>query len=237
MKRRLLIIAWAILLILPVGATLHHLTNGEGLKPAPVEAQAADNGNPYSSKQIHQEDAQSLTTRIKIIVRDLLAKLGIDEEFAKYYATWVVGAPTLVIVILLAMIFRPRRKKITPAQVQRSEAVVPPKASRVPANRARREPATATDKERILKFFFHLFKQQVAAEPDALSEIKLVETRPICPNETYEMRIQQGNDWASRRMSIGLLGQGGGSRSKCFYVIYDSHMVLKLPAESIQGFS
>ena len=235
MKRRLLIIALAILVILPVGPTLHNLTGDGALEPVVVEALAAGSENSGSSRNIHENDTQTFT--VKDAARAMLAMLGIDEEFAKYYATWIVGAPTLVILILLAMIFRPRRKRITPAQVQRSEGFVAKKASRPHAYKARLEPGPATDKERILRFFFNLFKQQVAAEPETPAGIKLVETRPICPNETYEMRIQQGNDWASRRMSLGLLGQGGGSRSKCFYVIYDSHMVLKLPAESIKGFS
>jgi hypothetical protein len=51
------------------------------------------------------------------------------------------------------------------------------------------------------------------------------------------MRVKIDDDWASRRISLGLLGQGGGSRSKCFYVIYDSHMVLKIPSQSIPRFS
>jgi serine/threonine protein kinase len=82
-----------------------------------------------------------------------------------------------------------------------------------------------------------LFRQQTGADPTAPTQLVLIETRPTCPNETYEMRVMQGNDWSSRRMSIGLLGQGGGSRSKCFYVIYDSHMVLKIPSHPIPYFS
>ena len=37
-------------------------------------------------------------------------------------------------------------------------------------------------------------------------------------------------------MSIGLLGSGGGSRSRCFYVIYDSHLVIKIPPEPVTEF-
>ena len=64
-----------------------------------------------------------------------------------------------------------------------------------------------------------------------------METRATCPTESYEMRILKDGEWATRRMSIGLLGQGGGSRSKCYYVIYDSHLVIKLPADPIDSFS
>ena len=34
-------------------------------------------------------------------------------------------------------------------------------------------------------------------------------------------------------MSIAPLGEESGSKSKCFYVIYDTHMVVKIPPEAI----
>ena len=38
----------------------------------------------------------------------------------------------------------------------------------------------------------------------------------------------KGDDWHTRRMTIGPIGEETGSRSKCFYVIYDYHIVIKI---------
>ncbi len=39
-----------------------------------------------------------------------------------------------------------------------------------------------------------------------------------------------------RRMSIGPLGEEAGSKSKCYYVIYDVHLVVKIPVKPISEF-
>jgi serine/threonine protein kinase len=225
-----------VLAVLLAGAISVCGTAGWTMASGPSEVHADGQKDSAAIQGSDQGKKQPLLVQIKSAVEALVAKLGLNAEFAKYYATWIVGAPTLVIVILIAMIFRPRRKKITPASVQRSMATGASKPPPPKKFKARKEPETTTDKERILKFFFNLFKQQVGADPSAPTALTLVESRPICPNETYEMRVLHNKDWVSRRMSIGLLGQGGGSRSKCFYIIYDSHMVLKIPTESVQAF-
>ncbi len=196
-----------------------------------------------------QKDSPSLFTRIKTAAAEGLARLGIDTEAAKLYAKWVVGAPTLVIAILLAMLLRPGKKspeppvvrqprRVRPSAVPRPRRASPTGSTSKPVfSKTRQVPEPKTDKERVLHFFFRLFKQQLGAPADAPFEVKLVETRPTCPNETYEMRVQMGDEWSFRRMSIGLLGQGGGSRSMCYYVIYDSHLVLKIPSEPIPDFT
>jgi serine/threonine protein kinase len=226
-----------VLAVLLVGSISVFETAGWAVASGPAGVHSAGQKDADSTQGNVQSKEQPFLSRVKAALEAFLARLGLNIEFAKYYATWVVGAPTLVIVILIAMILRPRRKKITPASVQRLMAGGAKKPAPPKKHKARQEPEPATDKERILRFFFNLFKQQVGADPNAPTMLTLVESRPICPNETYEMRVQHGKDWVSRRMSIGLLGQGGGSRSKCFYVIYDSHMVLKIPTESIQVFS
>ena len=205
---------------------------------------AVDADESISSKSIVQEVLQSApgkprTTfggKLKKAALQILDKIGVEYEFAKLYATWIVGAPTLVVLILIAIMLRPRRKKKSATRFRRPIQLSPRK------NRGTRvvdlkKPIPTTDKEQVLEFFIQLFKHQVGAVPDAATELTLIESRPTCPNDTYEMRVKTGNDWASRRMSIGLLGQGGGSRSKCFYVIFDTHMVLKIPSIPIPEFS
>ena len=166
----------------------------------------------------------------------ILGMLGIETEVVKRYANWFWGIPILIILILLAMLFRPREKQKPSVQKKRTP-VRPKKSVKTKPLASKPMPEPATDKDRVLKFFFDLYKQQIGADFNAPSQIYLMDTRPTYPNETYEMRVMQGNEWSSRRMSIGLLGQGGGSRSKCFYVIFDSHMVLKIPPVPIVDFS
>ncbi len=174
-------------------------------------------------------------------MKNWVARQGVSAEAFKLYATWVIGAPALVIAVILLLLLRPLHRKPLQRAVSRAVRRVPEKRE------SRGQPCRTafsadsmqglTDKQRILRFFFQLFKNQIGADPNSPSELFLVETRATCPNETYEMRILQGGEWTMRRMSIGLLGQGGGSRSRCFYVIYDSHMVIKIPAAPITGFT
>ena len=181
-----------------------------------------------------------LKERIFDLTSSVLIKLGMDKEMVKLYATWIVGAPILVVLVIIAMLLRPRRR---PREEATAQIQTKPK-SKAPALRGRaksrpifpKDENKLTDKQRVLRFFFQLFRNQINADANAPTELYLVEMRPTCPNETYEMRIQQNGEWITRRMSIGLLGQGGGSRSKCFYVIYDAHMVIKLPSDPVTSF-
>ncbi len=158
----------------------------------------------------------------------------------RLYTKWVIGAPVLVVAILIAMMLRPRR-------IPQHERVLGPPQS-IPENRPKPAPKPAvartprttaklSDQQQVLRFFLQLFKTQSNGEADAPAQIVRVETRPTCPDETYEMRVMVKDDWVTRRMSIGLLGQGGGSRSRCFYVIYDTHMVIKIPPVPMLKFS
>jgi serine/threonine protein kinase len=190
-------------------------------------------------QQLQSDPERPQTTvggNLKKAALRLLDKVGVEYEFAKLYATWVVGAPTLVVFILIGMLLRPKRSKKRAATIQRPIQIAPRKHKGLRVVDLK-GPIATSDKERVLEFFIMLFKQQVGAAAQAATEITLMERRPTCPNETYEIRVKTGNEWAKRRMSIGLLGQGGGSRSKCFYVIFDSHMVIKIPSVPIPEFS
>ena len=184
-----------------------------------------------------------MLARLKVSAQNAYQKAGINKEAVKLYAKWVVGAPVLVVSILLAMLLRPRRKS----------ALSPDRKTRTtekrdqPERNASRRPAVPTkspkptlklsDQQQMLRFFLNLFKKQHHVDPDAPAQIVRTETRLTCPNETYEMRILHDEEWMTRRMSIGMLGQGGGSRSRCFYVIYDSHLVIKIPPVPMNKFS
>ncbi len=199
----------------------------------PKEDGTSESNTP---KQLSNSSSESITSRLQ-------TKLGLNAEAAKLYAKWIIGAPALVVCILIVMLLRPWRKKAARQKRSRPQVHSRPKpvTQSVPKTKPK-PPATPqkdklSDSEQVLQFFFALYKHQLGADAGAPTQLILVENRPVCPNETYEMRVQHNDEWMSRRMSIGLLGQGGGSRSKVFYVIYDSHMVIKIPAKPVAEFS
>ena len=88
----------------------------------------------------------------------------------------------------------------------------------------------------VVGFFLNLFKQQIGADPDAPTEYVALMSKNSGPNHIYELRVKHMADWATRRMTIGPLGEESGSKSKCYYVIYDVHMVVKIPAKPVTDF-
>lgn len=198
---------------------------------------APDQGMPVDDDAPSSDAPPSFWSRLTSLVK------GIDAEAIRLYAKWVIGAPVLVVAILLVMLLRPRRapKQDTPASISPIRAGrthrAPAQSPRRTMPRPTRPGPRPTDQQQVLRFFLQLFKAQQNAEVDAPAQIVRTETRPTCPDETYEMRILVKDDWVTRRMSLGLLGQGGGSRSKCFYVIYDTHMVIKIPPAPLVRFS
>jgi len=94
-----------------------------------------------------------------------------------------------------------------------------------------------SDELKIVKFFLGLFRLQTGASEDAPTELAPLDIRTIGKNQVYQLRILHAGEWVSRRMSIGPLGEESGSKSKCFYVIYDVHMVLKVPPKKLTDFN
>jgi hypothetical protein len=195
---------------------------------------------PLNASNSADEPPPAIIDRMIATVAGWLNNLvGGDAEALKLYATWIVGAPALVLLALIVMLLRPAfgRKKSCETLKTGIALGLTSQSTKDSDISSLNLDAALTDKQRILKFFFNLFKKQVNADPNSPTELFLVETRATCPTESYEMRILKDGEWATRRMSIGLLGQGGGSRSKCYYVIYDSHLVIKLPVDPIDSFS
>jgi serine/threonine protein kinase len=87
----------------------------------------------------------------------------------------------------------------------------------------------------IIHYFLSLYKLQLGVERRASHHID-----PISPvsngDSTYELNVKSGGKWASRRMTIAPLGEDSGSKSKCFKVIYDDVLVVKIPPVPITDF-
>lgn len=90
--------------------------------------------------------------------------------------------------------------------------------------------------ELIVDFFLSIFRAQKGLPASAESMFRPVDTRRPDGNSTYELRVKKGDDWASRRMTIGPIGEDSGSRSKCYYVIYDDHIVIKITPRPLVDF-
>jgi serine/threonine protein kinase len=88
----------------------------------------------------------------------------------------------------------------------------------------------------IVRFFLNLYRQQVGAAPEAPAESVQLTAVSAGPNQVYELRVKHGGDWVKRRMTIGPLGEDSGSRSKCYYVIFDQHLVVKIPPKPVRDF-
>jgi serine/threonine protein kinase len=172
-------------------------------------------------------------------VADWLTRIGVESDGVRRYAALIVGTPAVVVLVLILIIlFRPKRPPEYDQEKLKTGTALGMKSKVIDGSQMNLASidTALTDKQKILKFFFNLFRKQINAEPGCPTELFLVETRPTCPNESYEMRVMQNGEWTVRRMSIGMLGQGGGSRSKCFYVIFDSHLVIKIPPTPITHF-
>jgi serine/threonine protein kinase len=89
-------------------------------------------------------------------------------------------------------------------------------------------------KESIVETFLNIYKHQAGALKETHADFRLVDWRSFAPNYIYELRLKINDDWQTRRMTIGPLGEGTASRSKCFYVIYDYHLVIKIPPTAIK---
>jgi len=117
-------------------------------------------------------------------------------------------------------------------------------AKSTPIETPEKEPKTVLSETRhdipnrldIVRFFLNLFKYQIGAEADAKTEFVPLISKASGPNHIYELRVKHMADWAKRRMTIGPLGEEAGSKSKCYYVIYDVHMVVKVPARPVTDF-
>lgn len=85
------------------------------------------------------------------------------------------------------------------------------------------------DIQSIVEFFIRLFKIQLNLNLQNKSEYRHIETQSFGSKYIFEISVENDDKVETRRMSVGPLGEGSGSKSKCYYVIYDTHIVVKIP--------
>ena len=87
----------------------------------------------------------------------------------------------------------------------------------------------------VIRYFINLFRRQLNASSEAPFEVKRFPDSALGKKfATFELRIKHGGEWISRRMTIAPLGEESGSKSICFYVIYDDHLVVKIPPTPVR---
>ncbi|MDI6798116.1 MAG: hypothetical protein QMD09_14305, partial [Desulfatibacillaceae bacterium] len=105
------------------------------------------------------------------------------------------------------------------------------------------QPVVAAPKDRRIKqkdivdYFLEIYRHQMKAAPDAPADAQLVETRRDTNTNLYLLRVKQGEKWCERRMTIANIGEDAAARSRVFYVIYNKHIIVKIPPKPVTDFS
>jgi serine/threonine protein kinase len=192
-------------------------------------------------KSFGKPDLESTVQHARFLISRLSTKT--NSEFKKFVQDtthsiiqntfWVMAilafaALSLIIVLVVHLTQRRRRSVV--------ENISPPHEE--PAIETisvvnEKEGVTQSD---IINYFLNLFRHQIGADPQAPMNATYLSEKSSGTNFIYELRILHRGDWMRRRMSIGPLGDEAGSKSKCFYVIYDVHLVIKIPVKPITQF-
>ena len=196
--------------------------------------------NKFEVKNFGKPDFETLVQHAKFIISRLSTKTNSEfKNFAKETSDsivqntiWVIGILAVtalgIILLLVVRLTKSRRPAIENLVRPQEEA----KLETIPAENEK-EGITQSD---IINYFLNLFSHQIGADPEAPMNSKYLAEKSSGTNYVYELRIQHRGDWMRRRMSIGPLGDEAGSKSKCFYVIYDVHLVVKIPVKPITQF-
>ena len=194
----------------------------------------------FEVESVGKPDLESILKHARFKVSGLLVSTNDEfKDFANdttdsfnqksFWVIAILGATGLCIILILAvhLIINNRQPGASPAQP--TETQEPPAAAHENAD----DEITRSD---IINYFLNLFRIQIGADPGASMKTKTLSDNASGPNTVYELRIKHRGEWMRRRMSIGPLGEEAGSKSKCFYVIYDVHLVVKIPVKPISEF-
>ena len=196
--------------------------------------------NKSEVKSFGKPDFETIVDHAKFILSRLSTKTNSEFKiFAKdtsdsiiQNTIWVIGilavtalGIALLLVVRLTKSRRPAIENLNRAQEEAELETIPTENEK--------EGVTESD---IINYFLNLFSHQIGADPQAPMKAKYLAEKSSGTNYVYELRIQHRGEWMRRRMSIGPLGDEAGSKSKCFYVIYDVHLVVKIPVKPIAQF-
>ena len=92
------------------------------------------------------------------------------------------------------------------------------------------------DRIAILNFLLKLYRLQIGAPPDTPQRFLPHTFAPGISDMPYRLEINVDDKWLSRIVSLSMLGEGSGSKSRCYKVIFDTVWVVKIPPSPITGF-
>jgi len=196
--------------------------------------------NKFEVRRFGKPDFETAVQHAKLIISRLNTKTNSEfKDFTKdtsdslvHHTIWVIGilAVTALGILLLAVVRLTKSRRPATKSIQRPQEEMEPET--LPAENEK-EGITQSD---IISYFLNLFRHQIGADPEAPMHAKYLAEKSTGTNYVYELRIQHCGDWMRRRMSIGPIGDEAGSKSKCYYVIYDVHLVVKIPVKPITQF-
>ena len=185
-------------------------------------------------------DLESSLRRAKFKLSRLLSKTNTEfKSFAqdtsdsiRQNTVWVIGilSVTAFCILVLLVVHLIKGRRSTQNSATRHLRTAEPEAT---SYEETKDGITQSD---IINYFLTLFKHQIGADPQAPMNTKSLSTTSSGSNYVYELRIKHRGDWVRRRMTIGPIGDEAGSKSKCYYVIYDAHLVVKIPVRPIKAF-
>jgi len=166
----------------------------------------------------------------------LLKQPWIEQYLAPYcgpYTSVLLAGGAL---LLIFGFVRFVRKKRPPRRVDSSPATPPETVAEersVPDSDETADAREIQDPD-IVQFFLELYKEQIGASRTCEAVWEEMQAARFDSGKTYELRVRQDDDWVSRRMTMARLGDEGASRSRCYSVIFDTHLVIKIPSKSIE---
>ena len=169
--------------------------------------------------------------KLKVISKWQAYELDLNKFLKKYnFPTDMnLEVPLILLALLLVLVMLLRMKR----SVKSIPRDIPEKEIKTVRSETKHDIPNHLD---VVRFFLNLFKYQIGAEADAKTEFVPLMSKAPGPNHIYELRVKHMADWAKRRMTIGPLAEEAGSKSKCYYVIYDVHLVVKVPARPVTDF-
>jgi serine/threonine protein kinase len=88
----------------------------------------------------------------------------------------------------------------------------------------------------IVHYFLKVFRYQISASESAPAHITSDERETSGRYYTYKLHVRHDGHWQHRRMTLGPIGENSRSKSTCYHVIYDAHMVIKIPPKPLVDF-
>ena len=175
---------------------------------------------------------QKQTSLLRIIdnkKRQLMAHLGFNQKLIR-----IVDSRLLIFLFMLAAASGIAKLVLMLSTAVKTEALKTPTIDGL-SNRSDRscdadeDCQESSDLRDIALFFLGLYKVQNGLDKDVPARFTMTDNTTTQKMKIFELGVKGSGDWLTRRMSVGPLGEETGSKSKCFYVIYDTHMVVKIP--------